>query len=119
MKKGVRKTLVIGTGHGLCTCEGAAFEYVLNVEFELRRHGVRDKATIVFITNEAQLGDFGVDGMYFKRGGYVVHSSTFAESLFTERGIQWISGAHVQKIGSKRFCIICLFTRRKPNLFGG
>lgn len=98
MKKGVRKTLVIGTGHGLCTCEGAAFEYVLNVEFELRRHGVRDKATIVFITNEAQLGDFGVDGMYFKRGGYVVHSSTFAESLFVERGIQWISGAHVQKI---------------------
>ncbi len=98
MKKGIKKTLVIGTGHGTCTCEGAAFEYVLNVEFELRRHGVRDKASIIFITNEAQLGDFGVDGMYFKRGGYVVHSRTFAESLFAERGIQWITGAHVQKI---------------------
>ncbi len=98
MKKGVRKTLVIGTGHGQCTCEGAAFEYVLNVEFELRRHGVRDKATILFITNEAELGDFGVGGMYFQRGGYVVHSRTFAESLFVERGIQWITGAHVQKI---------------------
>jgi sulfide:quinone oxidoreductase len=105
MKKGIRKTLVIGTGHGMCTCEGAAFEYVLNVEFELRRHGVRDKATILFITNEAQLGDFGVDGMYFKRGGYVVHSRIFAESLFVERGIKWITGAHVQKIESdKIYC---------------
>jgi sulfide:quinone oxidoreductase len=98
MKKGVKKTFVIGTGHGTCTCEGAAFEYVLNVEFELRRHGVRNQATVIFITNEAQLGDFGVDGMYFKRGGYVVHSRVFAESLFVERGIQWITGAHVQKI---------------------
>jgi sulfide:quinone oxidoreductase len=98
MKKGISKTLVIGTGHGLCTCEGAAFEYVLNVEFELRRHGVREKARIIFITNEAELGDFGVGGMYFKRGGYVVHSRTFAESLFAERNIQWITGAHVHKI---------------------
>ncbi|MGC8625281.1 MAG: NAD(P)/FAD-dependent oxidoreductase [Phycisphaerae bacterium] len=105
MKKGVKKNLVMGMGHGLCTCEGAAFEYVLNVEFELRRHGVRDQASILFITNEAELGDFGVGGMYFKRGGYVVHSRTFAESLFVERGIGWITGAHVQKVeADKIYC---------------
>ncbi|MGC9261217.1 MAG: NAD(P)/FAD-dependent oxidoreductase [Phycisphaerae bacterium] len=105
MKKGVKKNLVMGMGHGLCTCEGAAFEYVLNVEFELRRHGVRDQASILFITNEAELGDFGVGGMYFKRGGYVVHSRTFAESLFVERGIRWITGAHVQKVeADKIYC---------------
>lgn len=105
MKKGVNKRFVIGMGHGMCTCEGAAFEYVLNVEFELRRHGVRDRATIQFITNEIELGDFGVGGMYFKRGGYVVHSRMFAESLFVERGIEWIAGAHVQKIeADKIYC---------------
>ncbi len=105
MKKGVKKTLVIGMGHGVCTCEGAAFEYVLNVEFELRRHGVREQATILFITNEVELGDFGVGGMYFKRGGYVVHSRTFAESLFVERGIGWMTGAHVQKVeADKIYC---------------
>jgi len=37
MKTGQKKTLVVGTGHGLCTCEGAAFEYIFNLEFELRQ----------------------------------------------------------------------------------
>ncbi len=98
MKMGRPQTLLIGTGHGMCTCEGAAFEFVLNVEFELRRHQVRDKARVVFITNEPELGDFGVGGMHFKRGGYVVSSKLFAESLFVERGVEWITGAHVQKV---------------------
>lgn len=98
MKQGESQTLVIGTGHGLCTCEGAAFEYIFNVEFELRRHGVRDKARVVFLTNESELGDFGVGGLHIERGGYVVQSKTFAESLFAERGVEWITGAHVQKV---------------------
>jgi len=98
MKKGERLTLVIGVGHGLCTCEGAAFEYVFNVDFVLREEGVRDQARVVFLTNEAELGDFGVGGTHMRRGGYRVHSKTFAESLYTERGIEWITGAHVQKV---------------------
>jgi len=98
MKAGERLTLVIGVGHGLCTCEGAAFEYVFNVDFVLRQEGVRDRARVVFLTNEAELGDFGVGGTHMRRGGYRVHSKTFAESLYTERGIEWITGAHVQKV---------------------
>ncbi|HTP27067.1 MAG TPA: FAD-dependent oxidoreductase [Anaeromyxobacteraceae bacterium] len=98
MKKGERQTLVVGVGHGLCTCEGAAFEYVFNVDFVLRQAGVRDRARLVFLTNEAELGDFGVGGTHMRRGGYRVHSKTFAESLYTERGIDWITGAHVQKV---------------------
>ena len=31
MKKGENRTFVIGTGHGMCTCQGAAFEYIFNV----------------------------------------------------------------------------------------
>jgi len=31
LKAGIPQTLVVGTGHGTCTCEGAAFEYVFNV----------------------------------------------------------------------------------------
>lgn len=98
MKKGERLTFLIGTGHGLCTCQGAAFEYVFNLEFEVRRAGVRDRARIIFITNEAELGDFGVDGMQLRRGGYVIPSAVFAESLFAERGIESITGAHVSKV---------------------
>ena len=32
MRRGERQTIVVGVGHGTCTCEGAAFEYVFNVE---------------------------------------------------------------------------------------
>ncbi|MEZ5356022.1 MAG: FAD/NAD(P)-binding oxidoreductase [Bryobacteraceae bacterium] len=98
MKKGERRRLVVGVGHGSCTCEGAAFEYVVNLEFELRRHGVRDKAEIVFLTNEFDLGDFGVGGMTLRRGGYLTPGRVFAESLFAERGIEAITRAHVRRV---------------------
>ena len=62
------------------------------------RPGVRDRARLVFLTNEAELGDFGVGGVHLQRGGYRVHSKTFAESLYAERGIEWITGAHVQRV---------------------
>ncbi|MGC8553375.1 MAG: NAD(P)/FAD-dependent oxidoreductase [Phycisphaerae bacterium] len=102
MRSGQPQTMLIGVGHGTCTCEGAAFEYVLNVEFELRRHNVRDKTRVIYITNEAEIGDFGVGGLHLKRGGYVVSSRIFAESLFAERGIEWITGAHVKQVEAAR-----------------
>ncbi|BDC48661.1 sulfide:quinone reductase [Bryobacterales bacterium F-183] len=98
MKRGERQRFVVGTGHGACTCEGAAFEYVVNLEFELRAKGVRDKADIVFLTNEYELGDFGVNGMHIRMGGYITPSKIFAESLFAERGIEWITRAHVRNV---------------------
>lgn len=98
MKAGARKTIVVGTGHGTCTCEGAAFEYTFNLEFELRQHGVRDKARIIYLTNEAELGDFGVGGMDLENGGYETPSRVFTESLFVERDVNWILGAHVRKV---------------------
>ncbi len=98
MKQGAKKRFLVGTGHGLCTCEGAAFEYIVNLEFELRAHGVRDKAEIVYISNEYELGDFGMGGIHLRRGGYITPSSIFTESLYAERGIDWITRAHVQKV---------------------
>ncbi|MCU0370150.1 MAG: FAD-dependent oxidoreductase, partial [Bacteroidales bacterium] len=50
MKKGEKLTLLIGTGHGTCTCQGAAFEYLFNVEFELRKRKVRENARLVWIS---------------------------------------------------------------------
>lgn len=98
MRAGERQTLVIGTGHGTCTCEGAAFEYAFNVEHELREAGVRDKADIVYLTNEYELGDFGVGGMVFTQKGFTNTSKTWTESLFRERGLRAILGAHVEKV---------------------
>jgi sulfide:quinone oxidoreductase len=83
-------------GHGTCTCQGAAFEYTFNVEDQLVKAGVRDRAEVIYITNESQLGDFGMDGMNFGSKDGVVPSQMFTESLFQERGVKAILSAHVE-----------------------
>jgi sulfide:quinone oxidoreductase len=98
MKKGERQTFLIGTGHGMCTCQGAAFEYIFNIEHELKRAGVRDMADLQWISNESFLGDFGIGGLHMKRGGYAASSRLFAESLYSERGVKWTIGAAVTKV---------------------
>ena len=98
MRRGQRQRFLVGVGHGTCTCEGAAFEYIVNLEFELRARKVRDKADILWVTNEFALGDFGMGGMHLQRSGYVIPSSIFAASLFAERGIDWVTQAHVRKV---------------------
>ena len=98
LKTGKRQHLAIGVGHGTCTCEGAAFEYTFNVDHELRVAGVRELAEITYITNEYELGDFGVGGMVFSQQGFQTSSKMWTESLFRERDIKAILGAHVEKV---------------------
>ena len=93
-----KQKIVVGTGHGMCTCQGAAFEYIFNIEFEANKAGVRDNLDIQWISNESFLGDFGIGGLHIKRGMYAASSKLFAESLFTERGVDWLIGAHVSKV---------------------
>ncbi|MDO8390434.1 MAG: FAD/NAD(P)-binding oxidoreductase [Actinomycetota bacterium] len=98
MKAGRRQTLVVGMGHGACTCEGAAFEYVFNVDHVLREQGVRELADVIYLTNEHELGDFGVGGMVFSQKSGQVTSEQWMQSLFTERGIRVILQAHVTEV---------------------
>ena len=90
--------ILIGTGHPKATCQGAAFEYILNVDSELRRAGLRDKAEITWISNENELGDFGMDGMLLTYGDMIMKSSDMVEMVFEDRNIKWILGAGVNKI---------------------
>jgi len=98
MKGGATKTFVIGTGHGMCTCQGAAFEYIYNVDHTLRGAGVRDRGRIIWISNEYELGDFGMGGVHITRGGYLTNGKVFAESLMVERDVEWITRAAVTKV---------------------
>ena len=72
MKKGEKVKIVIGTGHPGATCQGAAFEYIVNVHKDLVKKGLRDKADILWLSNEPALGDFGVNGVQIKRNGHVM-----------------------------------------------
>lgn len=98
LRAGTPQTLVVGVGHGACTCEGAAFEYAFNVEHELRAAGVRDAAEVIYLTNEHELGDFGVGGMVFSTRDGRVTSEAWMASLFHERRIRAITQAAVTSI---------------------
>ncbi|MDP3463391.1 MAG: FAD/NAD(P)-binding oxidoreductase [Bacteroidales bacterium] len=98
MKNGEKQRFVIGTGHPMATCQGAAFEYILNVAFEIRRRKLQHLAEITWITNEYELGDFGMGGAHIKRGGYITSTRVFAESFLNEYNIKWIKRSGVTKV---------------------
>lgn len=98
MEAGEKQTFLIGTGHAMATCQGAAFEYALNIAFEVDKRNLHAMADIIWISNEYELGDFGMGGAYVKRGGYVTPTKVFAESILAEYGIRWIKRAGVYKV---------------------
>lgn len=98
MEKGEVQRFLIGTGNGMATCQGAAFEYALNLVFEIRERKLDNFAEVIWISNEYELGDFGMGGAYVKQGGYVTPTKIFAESIFKEYGIKWIVGSAIQKV---------------------
>ena len=62
------------------------------------RRACATRRDLIWISNEYELGDFGMGGVHITRGGYVTNGKVFAESLMVERGISWITRAAVNKI---------------------
>lgn len=98
MEAGEKQTLVIGVGHPTATCQGAAFEYTLNVAYEIRKRKLENMAELIWLSNEYELGDFGMGGAFIKRGGFITPTKVFAESILRENNIKWIKRAGVKKV---------------------
>lgn len=98
MEQGQKQRFLIGVGHPTATCQGAAFEYALNIAFEIDKRKLQEKAEITWITNEYELGDFGMGGAFIDKGGYITSTKIFTESILSEYGIQWIKRAGVKKV---------------------
>ena len=98
MEKGEKQKFLIGVGHPGATCQGAAFEYILNVAYEIKKRKLSHLADIKWITNEYEVGDFGMGGAYIKRGGYITSTKTFAESFLKQRDITWLKRTGVTKV---------------------
>ncbi|MGJ7920318.1 NAD(P)/FAD-dependent oxidoreductase [Neobacillus sp. LXY-4] len=98
MEKGEKVKLLIGTGHGQATCQGAALEYITNMHNDLKKRGLRDKAEIMWISNEPKLGDLGVGGISASKHGYIMSSESFMKSLFAEMDIYYTVQTAVQKV---------------------
>jgi len=101
LEKGEKATVVIGTGHGTATCQGAAFEYICNVHNDLVDRGLRDKVKLIWLSNEPQLGDFGIDGLEARKGSLIFTSEMMAEGLFADYGIEYEIRTHVHKVDEK------------------
>ena len=98
MEKGEKQKFLIGVGHPGATCQGAAFEYILNVAYEIKKRKLSHLAEMKWITNEYEVGDFGMGGAYIKRGGYITSTKTFAESFLKQRDITWLKRTGVKKV---------------------
>ncbi|MFD1661408.1 NAD(P)/FAD-dependent oxidoreductase [Streptomyces caeni] len=54
--------IVIGATQG-ASCFGAAYEFLFNTSYQLRKAGLKKKASITYVTAEPFLGHFGIGGL--------------------------------------------------------
>ena len=81
--------VVIGALPG-ASCFGPAYEYVLSLEYELRKRKIRDQVPITFVTPEPYIGHMGLGGVGDSKG--------LMEHKFREHGIRWICNAKITKL---------------------
>lgn len=85
--------VVVGASQG-ASCMGAAYEYLFNMDKELRRRHVRDKVTLTWFTPEPFLGHFGIGGI---AGG-----QTMLETFMKMYNINWYTNASIEKIEKEK-----------------
>jgi sulfide:quinone oxidoreductase len=89
MERGEKRRFLIGTGHPGATCQGAAFEYISNLHKDLLARGLRDKVELHWLSNEAEVGDFGIHGLEMVKGRERLSSRDFIEAVFEDMGVSW------------------------------
>lgn len=70
--------VVIGATEG-ASCFGAAYEFLFNFTYQLKKHGLKKKVPVVYATAEPFLGHFGIDGL--------PHGETLLSMFFKKEGI--------------------------------
>lgn len=72
--------VIVGATQG-AACYGAAYEFAFNLEYALRKAGIREKASVTYVTSEPFAGHFGIGSMRHARG--------MTEWFFRHTGIDW------------------------------
>lgn len=88
--------LVVGAMPGT-GCFGPAYEFLLMADWELRRHGIRDKVSITYLTPEPYIGHTGVGGLK--------NAQKLTEELMAERGIKAIANARITQIDAQKITL--------------
>jgi sulfide:quinone oxidoreductase len=82
--------IVIGATQG-ASCFGAAYEYLFNVSYQLRKAGIKKQVKLTYVTAEPYLGHFGIDGM--PTGEFMVDMFMKKESItgITNMAMEYVS----------------------------
>jgi sulfide:quinone oxidoreductase len=102
MEQGENIKMVIGTGHAGATCQGAVVEYISNINKDLIRRKIRDKAELVYLSNEREVGDFGILGLQANYKGSLTSSEAFMTAVFEDAGIDIQVQKAVHKVDDKK-----------------
>lgn len=102
LQRGERLRFVVGTGHPGATCQGAALEYITNIHKDLVKRRLRDRAELIYLSNERALGDFGVGGLAARYKGSLVSSEAFITAIYREYGIRWEVQKGVRAVDDRR-----------------
>lgn len=81
--------VIVGATQG-SACYGAAYEFVFNLEYALRRAGVRDKVPVTYVTSEPFPGHFGIGGLK--------HAQGMTEWFFRHLKIDWAINSVLDKV---------------------
>lgn len=83
---------VVGATPG-AGCVGAAYEFLFNLEFNLRKRGVRDKVELTWITPEPFLGHFGIGG--------IKGAESLLDAFFHSLHIRFITNAAIDSVNKE------------------
>lgn len=83
------RDLVVGAAPG-ASCFGPAYEFLFLAEHALRRHGLRDRVKMTFITPEPYIGHLGIGGL--------ANSDRLTRDLIEKRGIETMTNAAITAI---------------------
>jgi sulfide:quinone oxidoreductase len=81
--------VIVGATQG-ASCFGAAYEFAFNLEYALRKAGIREKAPVTFVTAEPFAGHFGIGGLKWAEG--------MTEWFFRHTGIDWVLDTVLEKV---------------------
>ncbi len=81
--------VIVGATQG-SACFGAAYEFVFNLEYALRKAGIRDRAPVTYVTAEPFPGHFGIGGLK--------HAQGMTEWFFRHTNIDWALNAVIDEV---------------------
>ena len=81
--------VVIGATQG-ASCFGAAYEFLFNTSYHLKKHGLKGKSKLTYLTSEPFLGHFGIGGL--------PHGEKLLGMFLKKEGIEAITDASVEYV---------------------